>query len=99
MIPGTIKKNNAGIIAKPINPINVKYSPIYLRYLPSKIKKGEIRMKKFNIETTKMIIGGGLNLSGAIISAFKGFANTIFEIGQAVGGAIRRIGSGNLCKF
>ena len=26
MIPGTIKKNNAGIIANHINPINVKYS-------------------------------------------------------------------------
>lgn len=56
-------------------------------------------MKEINIENTKIIIGGGLNLTGTLLNAFKGLASTIFEIGQAVGGAIRRIGSGNLCKF
>lgn len=56
-------------------------------------------MKEINLENTKIIIGGGISLTGAILTALKGLAGTIFEIGQAVGGAIRRIGSGNLCKF
>lgn len=51
------------------------------------------------IENTKMIIGGGINFTGAILSAIKGITSTIFGIGQAVGGAVRRIGSGNLCKL
>lgn len=56
-------------------------------------------MEIIKFENTKMIIGGGINLTGAIITAFKGLASVIFEIGQAVGGSIRRIGSNNLCKF
>lgn len=56
-------------------------------------------MKEINVENAKIIIGGGINFTGTLLNSFKGLANTIFEIGQAVGGAIRRIGSGNLCKF
>ena len=56
-------------------------------------------MKEISIEKTKMIIGGGISFNGALFSGVKGFINTIFEIGQTVGGAIRRICSGNLCKF
>lgn len=56
-------------------------------------------MKNIELENTKIIVGGGLNLTGTILNAFKGLANSIFEIGQAVGGAFRRIKTGNLCKF
>ena len=56
-------------------------------------------MQEIKLLESKKIVGGGISFSGAILSAIKGFANTIFEIGQTVGGAIRRIGSGNLCKF
>lgn len=56
-------------------------------------------MLEIKNEEMKNIIGGGINFTGAIISALKGFISPIFEIGQAVGGAIRRVSSGNLCNF
>ena len=55
-------------------------------------------METLNIIETKEIIGGG-SISGAFLNAVRGCINTIFEIGQTVGGAIRRISSGNLCRF
>ncbi len=57
-------------------------------------------MNKLDINESKKIIGGGTsNISGPFVSAFRGIFSTFFEIGQAVGGAIRRITSNNLCKF
>ena len=55
-------------------------------------------MRELSLNKEKMIIGGG-NLSGAIVSALKGYIMNIFNIGQAVGGAVRRIATRNLCKF
>ena len=34
-----------------------------------------------------------------LLSALKGFITPIFEVGQALGGAIRRISSGKICQF
>ena len=48
MIPGIIMKNKAGIMARYIKPIKVKYSPMYLRYFPSKMNKGEITFPLLN---------------------------------------------------
>ena len=48
MIPGTIMKNKAGIMARYIKPINVKYSPMNLRYFPSKMNRGEITFPLLN---------------------------------------------------
>jgi len=45
------------------------------------------------------IIGGGINVSGAILNAFKGCANTIMDIGRSLGNAIRRVAYGSLCKI
>lgn len=56
-------------------------------------------MQEINLNESKKLIGGGIGFSGAILNAIKGITSTIFSIGQTVGGAIRRIGSGNLCKF
>ncbi len=56
-------------------------------------------MKKLSIIETKKIIGGGISLTGAFLSSIKGCISVVFEIGQAVGGAIRRMTTGNLCKF
>ena len=56
-------------------------------------------MKELSMVETKEIIGGGTSLTGAILSSIKGCISVVFEIGQAVGGAIRRITSGNLCRF
>lgn len=55
-------------------------------------------MKDLKNKETKIVIGGG-SISGAFVSAFKGYINVIKEIGQAFGSAIRRFRSGNLCKF
>lgn len=55
-------------------------------------------METINILETKEIIGGG-SISGAVLSAIKGCISTVFEIGQTLGGALRRISTGNLCRF
>lgn len=55
-------------------------------------------MKNLEIVEMKKIIGGG-SLTSAMISALKGFTSVFFEIGQAVGGAIRRISANKLCSF
>ena len=44
-------------------------------------------------------IEGGVNVSGAILNAFKGCANTIMDIGRSLGSAIRRLAFGSLCTF
>ena len=56
-------------------------------------------MKTLKIIETKKIIGGGWSPSGAFLNAIKSCISTVFEVGQALGGAIRRISSGNLCRF
>ena len=56
-------------------------------------------MKELNIVESKEIIGGGVSVSGAFLSSIKGCITVVFEVGQAVGGAIRRIASGRLCGF
>ena len=61
------------------------------------IKKGEY-METLNIVETKSIIGGS-SISGAFLTAIRGCISSVFEIGQTLGGAIRRISTGNLCRF
>ena len=56
-------------------------------------------MNKLELEEMKNIVGGGLSVSGAFLSSIKGCISVVFEVGQAVGGAIRRIASGRLCSF
>lgn len=56
-------------------------------------------MKNISINDAKKITGGFSNFTGQLFNAFKGVVSTFFEIGQAVGGAIRRISSNKLCKF
>lgn len=51
-------------------------------------------------EYDKLIsIVGGLNLSGTLLNAFSTGIKTLYEFGQNVGTAIRRIISKNLCKI
>jgi len=45
------------------------------------------------------IEGGALNVTGAILNAFKGCANTIMDIGRSLGSAIRRLAFGSLCSL
>ena len=44
-------------------------------------------------------IKGGASLSGAIINAISTICKTIYSIGQGLGGALRRIGTGKVCKL
>ena len=56
-------------------------------------------MREIDLENMMIIVGGGVSFSGAILNAIKGCISTIMDVGRAVGSAIRRIGSGNLCNF
>lgn len=52
-----------------------------------------VRLKKeelYNIE-------GGANISGTLINAITKAVNTLYNFGQSVGSAIRRISSKNRC--
>ena len=55
-------------------------------------------MNLLSINEMKQIIGGS-TISGQFLNYLKGVLNVFFEMGQAVGGAIRRISSNNLCGF
>lgn len=41
---------------------------------------------------------GGITLSGALISAFKGYYTVLRELGQYFGSGIRRITTGTYCQ-
>lgn len=56
-------------------------------------------MKIQNEKYLKTIKGGALNLTGSLISAFTGLVKVIYSVGQDLGGAIRRISSGKVCKI
>lgn len=44
-------------------------------------------------------IFGGLNISGTILNSISKGIKTVYEIGQKVGTAIRRIRARSLCKI
>ena len=55
-------------------------------------------MRELSIKEMKSI-KGGLTLSGALISAFKGYYTVLREIGQYFGSGIRRITTGSYCSM
>ena len=56
-------------------------------------------MKDINEYNQLIQILGGLNISGTILNSFSKGIKTIYEIGQKVGTAIRRIKAKSLCKI
>ena len=54
-------------------------------------------MEKLNELEEKEIIGGGI--TGTILNAFTSAGKFIFNLGQAFGGGLRRIGTRNLCPL
>lgn len=54
-------------------------------------------MKDLNKEELLNIEGG--SISGTLISAITRGINTVLDMGRALGNAIRRIGSGNVCPL
>ena len=53
-----------------------------------------IELKKDELEQ----IVGGINITAALFTALSKAAKTVYEIGQAVGSAVRRLYSKDLCK-
>lgn len=54
-------------------------------------------MKKLEMEEMIGIVGG-ISISAALFSALSKAANTILDAGRALGSAIRRISSNNMCS-
>lgn len=52
----------------------------------------------YNDEKMLSVVGG-ISLTGSIVNAISSLVKTIYSIGQGVGGAIRRIGTGKVCKI
>lgn len=53
-------------------------------------------MKEIRLEETLQIIGG-INITAALFTALSKAASTVLDAGRALGSAIRRLYSGNLC--
>lgn len=61
------------------------------------IKKG-VNMQKLNLKETFEIVGG-ISISAALFSALSKAATTVIDAGRALGSAIRRFYTGNLCPL
>lgn len=46
-----------------------------------------------------VLVEGGATISGTLISSIAKGINTVLDMGRALGNAIRRIGSGNVCPL
>lgn len=55
-------------------------------------------MKKLTREQLATITGG-VNISGTFINAIIKGVNSFLDLGRSIGTAIRRIQTGNICKF
>lgn len=44
-------------------------------------------------------INGGVNISGTLINAIIKGINSFLDLGRSIGTAIRRVQTGNICKF
>lgn len=55
-------------------------------------------MEKINNSNDLMLIVGGFNITGTIINAFTSAGKFIYNLGQSLGSAIRRIGNNNICQ-
>ena len=54
-------------------------------------------MKELRNDELLNVYGG--SISGTLISAVTRGINTVLDMGRALGNAIRRIGSGNVCPL
>ncbi len=55
-------------------------------------------MNKLDKKTMQKISGGAFTWNGTVLNSFIRYVNVFFEIGQALGTAIRRKMSGSICK-
>ena len=56
-------------------------------------------MKIVSSDELRSITGGATSLTSAVLNAISKGIDTIFSIGQAVGGALRRMISNKLCEL
>ena len=54
---------------------------------------------KVKDEKLAQVNGGESGVGTGFLGYFANLFNTIFSIGQGLGGALRRIGSNNVCRF
>ena len=56
-------------------------------------------MERINDNHELMLIVGGFNITGTIVNAFVSAGKFIHSLGQSLGSAVRRLGTGNLCQI
>ena len=57
----------------------------------------EVLFMELSVQKMQEVVGG-ITLSGALISAFKGYYTVLRELGQYFGSGIRRITTGTYCQ-
>lgn len=55
-------------------------------------------MQRMTIQETYDVIGG-INITAALVSGLTSAVSKIFELGQNLGSALRRLTSGKVCSF
>lgn len=56
-------------------------------------------MNRINNDNDLMLIVGGFNFTGTIGNVFLNAGKFVYSLGQSLGSAIRRLGTGNVCKI
>lgn len=56
-------------------------------------------MREVPLENLEDIVGGSSTISGTVINAFTNIVRLLYEVGQGLGSAIRRVGSDGLCPL
>ena len=54
---------------------------------------------KINDENLANINGGASSISATLLNYFSKAVTTVFDVGNSLGGAIRRIATGNICPM
>ena len=61
--------------------------------------QGGVIVKKINDDMLDNIVGGSSTISGTILNAFTNIIKILYEAGEGVGSAIRRLSENNLCPL
>lgn len=56
-------------------------------------------MNKLDNEKLENIVGGGSTITGTILSAFTNIIRILYDAGEGVGSAIRRLSENELCPL
>ena len=67
--------------------------------MESHVQVDVIRWFMVKNDENMLSVVGGIKLTGTIVNAISSLVKTIYSIGQGLGGAIRSIGTGKVCKI